>query len=84
MHVVYIIQSIKYKKEIYKGYTTNLKNRLKKHNSGSVKHTAQYKPWKLIFYAVFSNKKNAIAFEKYLKSGSGIAFMRKRLINCHN
>ena len=37
-------------------------------------HTAKYKPWKLELYIAFSDEKRAIAFEKYLKSGSGRAF----------
>ena len=79
MHYVYIIQSIKFK-NLYKRYSTNLQKRLKDHNSGKNKHTTQYKPWKIIYYSVFSEKNIALNFEKYLKTGSGIAFMRKRLI----
>ena len=81
MHIVYIIQSKKYPNRIYKGYTTNIEARLKKHNSGNVKHTKKYKPWILKFYCYFQNKKRAMDFEKYLKTASGIAFMRKRLID---
>ena len=80
MHIVYIIRSKKFPNEIYKGFTTNLKGRLNDHNEGNSRYTKEFKPWKLIFYAVFETKKQALAFEKYLKSASGIAFMRKRLI----
>jgi predicted GIY-YIG superfamily endonuclease len=79
MYYVYILKSINFPKEIYKGHTSNLKKRIVKHNSGSVKHTSKFKPWKLIFYCAFEDKKKAVAFEKYLKTASGIAFMRKRL-----
>ncbi len=81
MHYVYILQSMSTPKQYYKGYTTELNKRLARHNSGTTKHTAKYRPWRLIFYCVFPDKDKAIAFEKYLKSASGIAFMRKRLIN---
>jgi len=81
MYYVYILQSIKYPRKLYKGYSTNLKKRLNYHNSGLCKHTSWYKPWKIIFYAVFADKYIAIRFEKYLKTASGIAFARKRLIN---
>jgi len=81
MHIVYILQSINFPKQLYKGYTTDLKNRIVKHNSGSVPHTAKYKPWNIVFYCCFKNKKKALDFERYLKTASGIAFMRKRLIN---
>ena len=80
MYFVYIIQSIKYPSELYKGFTRNLDDRMRRHNSGKERYTAKYKPWKLVFYCAFENKKTALAFEKYLKTASGIAFMRKRLI----
>jgi putative endonuclease len=34
-----------------------------------------------LFYCAFDNKFMGFAFEKYLKSGSGRAFMNKRLLN---
>jgi hypothetical protein len=34
----------------------------------------------LIFYCVFKEKYRAFAFEKYLKSASGRAFMKKRFL----
>ncbi|MBU0649041.1 GIY-YIG nuclease family protein [Patescibacteria group bacterium] len=80
MHYVYIIKSKKYPKELYKGYAKDLKERIRRHNSGSSKYTAQFKPWEIIFYCAFKDKKQALGFEKYLKTASGIAFMRKRLI----
>jgi len=81
MHYVYILQSIKYPQRLYKGYTVNLKERIKYHNWGDCKHTVKYGPWRFVYYSVFIDKKKALAFERYLKSSSGIAFMRKRLIN---
>ncbi len=56
-----------------------LRARLKRHNAGEVKNTARYAPWKLCTYVAFDDEKKAIAFEKYLKSGSGRAFARKHL-----
>lgn len=81
MYYVYILQSIKYPNRIYKGYTTNVENRLRAHNFGDCHSTVYFKPWKLIYYCAFIEKKKALDFERYLKSASGIAFMRKRLIN---
>lgn len=49
------------------------------HNNGHSPHTSKHKPWKLIAYLAFSDEAQALAFEKYLKSGSGHAFARKRL-----
>jgi len=80
-HIVYIIQSKKNNSYLYKGYTTNLQKRLTYHNSGNSQHTNKNRPWQLIFYSSFQSKQKAKAFEKYLKTASGIAFMRKRLID---
>jgi predicted GIY-YIG superfamily endonuclease len=77
MHYVYILKSDKFLNRIYKGQTQDLKDRIKRHNRGEISHTSKFKPWKIIFYAAFETKKQAILFEKYLKTASGIAFMKK-------
>jgi hypothetical protein len=46
---------------------------------GEVAHTSKYKPWRIKTYVACSDEGRAIAFEKYLKSGSGQAFANKRL-----
>ncbi len=80
MHIVYIIQSLK-DKSFYTGRTDKiLDDRLKEHNFGFSKYSSTKKPFKKVWYCVFDDKKKAIKFEKYLKSGSGIAFRNKRLI----
>lgn len=62
----------------YIGYTPDLKNRLKSHLAGSVKSTKSNLHYELEWYCAFKTAKQAVAFEKYLKTGSGIAFMKKR------
>ena len=64
----------------YTGCTSNLDDRLNRHNRGSVPATKSRRPIELITYIVFSDKYKAFAFEKYLKTGSGRAFLNKRLI----
>ena len=64
----------------YTGCTSNLEKRLKRHNDGNVLSTKDKRPLKLITYISFSDKYKAFEFEKYLKSGSGRAFLNKRLI----
>ena len=81
MFYVYILRSKKIHDKTYIGYTTNLKERLKLHNLQMVKSTKPFVPWKIETYIGFSNKELAIKFEKYLKIGSGKAFLKKRLIN---
>ena len=80
MYYAYVIRSINNPEQYYFGYTTDLKRRLSQHNSSSVPHTSKYNPWKVVFYAAFATKELALAFEKYLKTASGKAFARKRLI----
>jgi len=64
-------------KKPYIGCTDNLKDRIIRHQKGQVPATKNRLPIKLISYFVFSNKYTAFNFEKYLKSGSGRAFMKK-------
>lgn len=66
--------------EYYKGCTNNIEDRLHRHNSGWVEATKNFLPVILITYTAFTNQTKAYEFEKYLKSGSGRAFMQKRFI----
>ena len=75
MFYVYILSSTN--GQSYVGCTDNLKERLEKHQKGYVPATKPLLPVKLISYFAFSNKYTAFAFEKYLKSGSGRAFIKK-------
>ncbi len=79
-YYVYILQSINHADKIYIGYTTNLKTRVPKHNEGGSTYTSLYKPWELKNAISFKDKSKALAFEKYLKSHSGRAFLRKHLL----
>jgi len=80
MYFVYYLRSINYLDKFYIGFTADLKKRLSNHNAGTTDHTSKYKPWKLIAYFAFDSKDCAIDFESYLKSGSGRAFLAKRLL----
>lgn len=64
-------------KSTYIGCTNNLKDRIKRHSNGEVKATINKLPIILLSYFAFSNKYTAYNFEKYLKSGSGRAFISK-------
>ncbi len=79
MKYVYILQSELASERYYTGITDNIKARLAKHNAGEVKHTSKYRPWRVKTYVAFSDEKRAIEFERYLKSGSGRAFVTKHL-----
>jgi len=79
VHYVYLIESVGDPTKRYIGVTANLKARLDEHNGGKSMHTSKYRPWRLVTYIAFSDRAQAEAFERYLKSGSGHAFARKRL-----
>ncbi|HEY1385612.1 MAG TPA: GIY-YIG nuclease family protein [Dongiaceae bacterium] len=79
MHYVYLLQSMALMDQRYVGVTTDLKQRLKDHNGRKSPHTSKHAPWKLITYLAFSDEQTARRFERYLKSGSGHAFAKKRL-----
>jgi putative endonuclease len=76
---VYILQSMQHGERYYVGVTDDLRSGLQKHNAGEVSHTSKYAPWSIKTYVAFSDEKQAIAFENYLKSASGRAFAKKRL-----
>ncbi|MBU1007134.1 MAG: GIY-YIG nuclease family protein [Candidatus Omnitrophica bacterium] len=80
MYIVYILKSCKYPTKYYVGITKNLEQRLKEHNSGLSYYSKRYMPWYVETYIVFNNQNISEAFEKYLKEGSGQAFLTKRLL----
>ena len=79
MYYVYILLN-GVTKRYYIGYTLDLRNRLKEHLSGNVISTKSNLNYNLVFYSAFKHRKDASLFERYLKSGSGVAFMKKRFL----
>ena len=77
MYYVYIL--ICSDRKLYTGCTDNLKERLERHKRGHVPATENRLPVELINYIAFLDKYKAFEFEKYLKSGSGRAFIKKHL-----
>ena len=80
MYFVYILRSIKHTERLYIGLTEDLENRVEEHNRDESKYSKNYAPWDLEAYVAFKDKAQAVNFEKYLKSGSGFAFLKKRLL----
>ena len=74
MKYVYILQSVSKPSEHYIGLTHDLRERLAAHNSGKCTHTSKHTPWKIAVATYFADDDKAVAFERYLKSGSGRAF----------
>ena len=79
MYYVYLIESLSAGHQRYVGMTDDLRQRLREHNAGESSYTAKFRPWNLTTYVAFTDPAKAEAFERYLKSGSGHAFARKRL-----
>ena len=78
MQYVYLLESRASPSERYVGITNELRRRLRDHNAGLSRHTAKFAPWRIVTYVAFADPLKAADFEKYLKSGSGHAFARKR------
>jgi putative endonuclease len=76
MHYVY---NLRCKDGYYVGCTEDLKERVTRHQKGAVPATKNRLPIKLDFYFAIDNKYKAFEFEKYLKSGSGRAFVTRHL-----
>ena len=77
MHYVYLLRSESNPKQPYVGFTRDLRQRMQDHNEGRSPHTKKFRPWILVAYFAFAQEKMAVAFEKYLKSASGRAFIRR-------
>jgi predicted GIY-YIG superfamily endonuclease len=77
---VYVIRSSRFPTRYYVGLTDDVVRRLTVHNSGGSSHTANLRPWELVAAIEFTNESSAVAFEKYLKSGSGRAFAKRHFV----
>jgi len=79
MFYVYVLESLRVTGRLYVGYTTDLKARFKKHNSGEVFSTKPYLPWKLIFYEAYVKSSDAKRREIYLKTAKGRTTLKTML-----
>ena len=74
------VYSLKCKDGYYIGCTKDLKDRIQRHKKGQISATENRLPIELSFYLAFKDEYTAYNFEKYLKTASGRAFLKKRLI----
>ncbi len=74
---MYYVYSLKCRDGYYVGCTDDLKERIERHQKGYVPATKNRRPIELEFYVALVDKYKAFIFEKYLKSGSGRAFVKK-------
>jgi len=78
MYYVYILRC--HNDTEYVGCTNDLKDRIFRHSKEQIIATRNRLPIKLLCYTAFENKYAAYNFEKYLKSGSGRAYLKKHLV----
>ena len=78
---VYGLRSVADQNRFYVGVTSDVSRRLEWHNEGRCPHTAKHKPWELVVAIEFRDQESALAFEKYLKSGSGRAFAKRHFVD---
>ncbi len=60
----------------YIGLTSDFEKRLAAHNAGQNVSTAKHRPWSPVTVTEFQSEAGAARFERYLKTGSGRAFVR--------
>ena len=78
MYYVYILFS-DVDKQLYTGFTDNLRSRFKAHTNGFVKATKYRRPLKLIYYEAYVEELDARRREKYLKGGNGRKVLKAQL-----
>ena len=76
---VYVLKNGETPPRYYTGVTSDTARRLAEHNAGSCVHTGKYRPWCIDVVIEFPDEPRAVAFERYLKSGSGVAFAQRHL-----
>ena len=79
MYYSYILKS-QIKKFHYYGHTKDLAKRLKIHNSGRVRSTKAYKPFKLHYYEEYNTRLEAVQRELFYKSIEGYLWLKKNEI----
>lgn len=76
---VYILKSLT-RDFIYVCSTNNLVRRLSEHNNGLVQSTKAYRPFEIAAFIAVKTEKKARQLERYLKTGSGKAILKKRIL----
>ena len=75
---VYMLKSVNKKNVTYVGYTNNLSNRIKLHNSGKGAKFTRGRKWKLIYSEKCGTKNQAISREYYIKNNRTIRNLIKK------
>ena len=76
MYYVYILIN-KIKTKTYVGCTDNLDRRIFEHNSGKVRSSKPYLPYKLLYFEQYKDLKNARRRERFFKTTTGRKFLKR-------
>ncbi len=76
---MFYVYALKCNDGFYTGCTSDLKERMGRHQKGQVPATARRLPVELVAYFAFKGKYTAFQFERYLKTGSGRAFLKRHV-----
>lgn len=79
-YCVYVLYSEK-DKQLYVGYTQNIRKRLQEHDQGENTSTKHRRPLKLIFLEYYILKEDAKSRELYFKSSRGKRMLKIMLEN---
>ena len=74
---VYVLRSDADVERHYVGSTSDVAARLEWHNHGPCGHTTRHRPWSLVVVLEFPTERQALRFERYLKTASGRAFAKR-------
>jgi putative endonuclease len=80
MFHVYVIVSKSQPDRYYIGFSSRPEDRLSEHNAGKNPSTVAFIPWRFAAIFSFPSEEQARRFERYLKGGSGRAFLRRHVL----
>ena len=79
MFYVYFLKSLK-NEDVYIGSCKNVSVRTINHNSGKVKSTKGYRPWKLLGYEEYNTRSEAFKMEHFYKTGRQRELLKQKYI----
>ena len=71
-YYVYMLKSLEKKSVTYVGYTKNLSNRIRLHNSGKGAKFTRGRRWRVIYKEKITSKNKAISREYYIKKNKAL------------
>ena len=77
-YYVYIIKSTNYDSRTYVGWTNNLNNRLKAHNTGKGAKFTRGRKWRIIYFEKLPSRKKAMQREYVIKKDRKLRLKLKK------